>query len=563
MWLNQLRKDHIIDATAYALGRYINGHNTYESIWPGLLCALSIQAIKQGHTCLDCSRIAEQFPALLNYPDLLQYIDLSALQQNPMIGQNILQKDTLFTFAKLHVFCNNFFNLESRLLRAVAARINSLDYPHITNATERLAVLCLLKPLCILSGGPGTGKTTCLTQSLPLWVELFSQKFNRLPKIALCAPTGKAAARMTSVLLEHKMHLAEHAISEAQISCIPDQANTLHRLLGINPLTKQPRYTLTSPLMVDLVVVDEASMIDLPLFVQLIEAIPNTAHLLLIGDPNQLPAIEAGNMLGGLLNSASSHPFFAKIQLAHLHLAVNHRQTNHPGLSQLAHDCLLEAPEHVIDNLTNHHYSNVTWHENSAHVLTEIIHFAAKQYAALAIQDNALAALLTAKKITLLTAVRNGPYGCSTINYEIARILNPSFQPNYHGQLLLITENAKHLGLANGDIVIVWRQTNGQLLACFDNNGVLHTLELTALPAYELGYALTIHKSQGSEYEQLIIILPEQDSQVLSKALLYTAVTRAKQNLWLIGTKQALICSLLNATRRVNGLEFLADQLAE
>ncbi len=359
MWLNQLRQAHIIDASAYAMGRYINQYNEYESVWPGLLCALSMQAIKLGHTCLDCTRITEQFPALLNYPGLLDNLDISELKNNTVIGQNEYQQGTLFTLTDSLLFTNKFLDLELRLLRAINARIDSSDCLFFENPAEQLAQLCLSKPLCFLSGGPGTGKTTCLSHALPRWIELFQQKYNRLPTIILCAPTGKAAARMSAALAEQKQHLLAQIEASFILDCILAQAITLHRLLAINPLSKQAKYTQDKPLHIDLLVVDEASMIDLPLFVQLFDATPTQAHILLIGDSNQLPAIEAGNILGSLLEAKSTHCFFSDCQRAHLHLDINYRQKDRPGLSQLAQDCLFASPVLLVDTLSSNGYADV------------------------------------------------------------------------------------------------------------------------------------------------------------------------------------------------------------
>ena len=561
MWLNQLRQAHIIDASAYAMGRYINQQNENESVWPGLLCALSMQAIKLGHTCLDCARITEQFPALLNYPNLLASIDIASLNNNAWVGQNEFQEGTLFTLTNSHLFTNKFLDLEMRLLRAIDTRINSMDCPDYASPAEQLAQLCLLKPLCFLSGGPGTGKTTCLSHALPRWIELFQQHYHRLPRIILCAPTGKAAARMSAALADQKQYVVTHPEASLILKCIPEQAITLHRLLAINPLSKQAKYTQDKPLPIDLLVVDEASMIDLPVFVQLFDAIPNQAHILLIGDSNQLPAIEAGNILGSLLDTTSLHAFFSGCQRAHLHLDFNYRQKDHPGLSLVAQDCLLASPQLLVDTLSSNGYADVTWQENASQALTDIINTATQQYAQLALYDHVESALQAAKDFCVLTAVRDGPYGCNLINHSIARKLNPHFQLFFHGQLLLVTENAKHLGLANGDILIIWRLANQQLVAYFENNGTIQTLELSALPAFELAYALTIHKSQGSEYTQVIVVLPEFDSPVLSNSLLYTALTRAKNTLHILAPRNVLISSLEKRNCRVNGLKLLAEQL--
>lgn len=563
MWFDRLQQAHIIDASACAMGHFINQAHASENQWPGVLCALSMQAIKQGHTCLDCSDLGRQFPGLANFPDFLEQVDISALCENRLIGQGRLQAGTLFTCIAPYLFSNKFLDLELRLLRAIRSRLNDAQCPEHPSAPEQLAQLCLLKPLCFLSGGPGTGKTTTLSLSLPRWIELFQLKFGRLPTIKLCAPTGKAAARMTAALMDQKSSRSASGNSYLYPDGTLNLAITLHQLLSIHPISRQSKYRKGNSLPVDLVVVDEASMIDLPLFVQFLEAIPDEAHILIIGDAQQLPAIEAGNILDGLLNSAATDAYSKLLQKAHLHLEKNYRQLHHPGLSQFAQDCLLDDAEAITDKLSDNAYAHVIWHGAGPHVMVESMQHAISHFSKLPLCENAETALQCAKQFTILTAVRDGPYGCKAINADIARKLNPSFQALFHGQLLLITENAKHLGLANGDTAVIWRQANLPLMACFENNGRLETIAVSALPAYELAYALTIHKSQGSEYGEVAVILPEQDNPVLSKALLYTAFTRARQKLRIIASAEILRSSLMKSNKRINGLQLLKQHVME
>ncbi len=298
-------------------------------------------------------------------------------------------------------------------------------------------------------------------------------------------------------------------------------------------------------------------MIDLALFVQLLEAVPLHAHLLIIGDAKQLPAIEAGNILASLLDTAATSGSFMDLPQAHMSLETNHRQANHPGLSRLAQDCLLEASDTVIEHLAANAYDSVAWQDFSPRALADATNLALSHYAQLPVCATAQEALHCARQLTILTAIHEGPSGCKAINAEIARSLNPGFLPFFHGQLLLITENARHLGLSNGDIAIVWRQANQVLMACFETNGQLQTIATSALPAFELAYALTIHKSQGSEYEDVTVVLPELDNAVLSQALLYTAFTRARRQLRILASAERLRSSLMKSNARINGLQQL------
>ncbi len=563
MWLERLRDMHIIEASAYAMGCYMKQHDSATSFWPSLLCALSMQALKNGHTCLDCNQLLVQFPALKKLPDLVASIELNSLLTCRLIGLDTIQDKTLFTFSAPYLFTNKFLALEQQLIESLADRLNDKQLEPVDSISSNLANLCLIKPLVLLSGGPGTGKTTVFAQAIPDWMQNFQQLYQRIPNIILCAPTGKAAARMSEAWNAQKATLDSLKLDSSLQDAMPTQAMTIHRLLAINPISKRAKYTKQNLLSVDLLIVDEASMLDLPLWVQLLDALPESAHLLLIGDAQQLPAIEAGQILGSLLEATSEHFFFQQLQSAHVHLTHNFRQQSNPGLTTLAKDCLNESAEIVADRLQNNDYAMVSWSDDHREPLNDLIKLAVTNYSALSRYETVDAALAAVRDFVILTAVREGPNGCVAINAEITHYLNPSLSRYYHGQVLLITENAEHLHLANGDIVIIWQQTDFSLKAHFFENGQLQLLNLDILPAHEPAYALTIHKAQGSEYSYVCVVLPANDSPILSKALLYTGITRAKNKLQLFATKTSLISCLNNLALRVNGLKCLAEKLVQ
>lgn len=563
MWLERLRDMQLLDLSAYAMGCYIQQHDGAKSFWPSLLCALSMQALKNGHTCLDCNQLLVQFPALSKFPELLDSIELNSLQSCRLIGLDTLQDKTLFTYTAPNLYTNKFLALEQRLIESLAVRLNDKQLTPVDSTPINLANLCLMKPMVLLSGGPGTGKTTVFAQAIPHWMLHFQQLHQRIPNIIFCAPTGKAAARMSEAWNAQKATIECQELDSCLQEAMPNQAITIHRLLAIEPISKRANYNKQKLLSVDLLIVDEASMLDLPLWVQLLDALPESAHLLLIGDAQQLPAIEAGQILGSLLEANSEHFFFQQLQFAHLHLTHNFRQLSNPGLTTLAKDCLNDSAEMVVERIQKNDYSMVSWFDGHREQLNDLIKLAVTNYSALSRYETIDAALAAVRNFVILTAVREGPNGCVDINADIAQHLNPSLNRYYHGQVLLITENAKHLNLANGDIVMVWQLADFSLKAHFIVNGRLEVLDLDILPAHEPAYALTIHKAQGSEYSTVCVVLPANDSPILSKALLYTGITRAKNQLQLFATKTSLISCLNNVAVRVNGLKRLAENLMQ
>ena len=560
MWLERLHQLQIIDATATAMGQYIQQYSGNESELASVLCALSTQAIKNGHTCLDCNNIILQFPALSQYPEFLETLNLDSVLTHPLIGFNNLQKNTLFTFTSPYLFTNKLFALESKLIKQIAWRLNSIQINTISSNALRLSELCFNKPLTILSGGPGTGKTTVFAQAIPHWIERFQLEHHKIPRIILCAPTGKAAARMSEswIFQKHKFVDTHSPI----YASLPEQALTIHRLLGIHPINRHARFNENNLLSVDLLIIDESSMLDLPILVKLLEACPISAHILLIGDQQQLPAIEAGYILGSLFNTESTHWFFKKLLSAHLHLSHNFRQQDKPGLTSLANDCLNQEVDIVINKLDNNQYPDVTFCMNTDVHHKNLISRAVTLYKEITNCTNVEQALLNLHSFIILTAVRNGPSGCIAINNEIIRQLNPTSQTFFHGQILLITENASHLNLTNGDIVIIWLTLHG-LRAYFNFNGTTHNITIDNLPQHEAAYAITIHKAQGSEYDNVVMILPMYDSTVLNNSLIYTGITRAKNSLEILATHEILASSLNNDSKRVNGLLLLAENLVE
>jgi exodeoxyribonuclease V alpha subunit len=564
MSAESLRAAKLINASAYAMAKTIAAVQPGGNPLAGLYCALSMQAVAGGHSCLDLTRIAEQFPGIAAHMDLPDAPDAAVFTGNALIAcidkaQAVSQPCLFVRFGNL-LYLNKFWQLEFGVVESIRKRLNDVSQTPHTDPAQVLAQICLHKPLALLTGGPGTGKTTAISKALALWVDAFFSQQQRVPDIILCAPTGKAAARMNDSWQAQKAELQRQLRPEL-LGALPETAKTLHRVLGINPLSRQARAGVESPLKADLLILDEASMIDLPLLAQVLQALPADCHLLLVGDPNQLPSIEAGNLLGSLMPDSDGRYALPALQSAHLHLQENYRQLAQEGLGRLARDCLLLPAEQLVDQLAANAYAQVSCSPHPISQRQRIVKQAIGFYRELAVCTDPGEALARLNERIILTPLRGGQTGCETLNVLIGRGLNAA--DKFHGQAIMITENAPQLGLANGDTGLLWRTGEDGLQAVFLLGREVTQFPLDSLPAHEAAYALTVHKAQGSEYGHVELLLPEQDSPLLGKALVYTAITRCRWSLH-ISADAPLLCSALNRSMlRINGFRAVALSLME
>lgn len=518
------------------------------SAWVRQLAFDCFQAAADGHSCLDASGYpCAQAMAL---PELFAGNRLVAVAQLP--GQETAP--CLLVVFRDRLYLKKYWLMENRLLGHIAKRCNDIVPDGSAAVSHRLAYSCLEKPLTLLTGGPGTGKTSAISAALVEWIILFQRRHRRIPRIRLCAPTGKAASRMNDAWQRQKPALMR-ALDAVQSNALPESAQTLHRLLAIHPITRASRYTPEQPLEADLVVFDEASMIDLPTVLQLFDAVPDSCHLLLVGDPEQLPSIEIGSVLQALLSLPESSRLQRRLGSAHIRLQHNFRQSDAPGLSALASDIMQREPSDVLARMAGDFYTDVSFRGNNASDLAELVESAVSHYQSMAAQPHAELALDMLNQRMLLSPVREGRCGSVTLNARIGNRLHA--HGNRHGQVLMITENVPSLGLANGDIGLVWRQADG-FNVHFKLHGGMQILPLASVPRHEPAYALTVHKAQGSEFDHVDLVLPDADTPLLTRALIYTACTRARHSLALFAQAEMLSGGLRRQERRTSGLAVLA-----
>jgi len=448
----------------------------------------------------------------------------------------------------------------------------------------RAAAVALRHPLVLVTGGPGTGKTTTIARLLVLLAAQAVQADQALPRVALAAPTGRAAERMAESLRLAVQRLRLVGIAPALCDAMPSTGTTLHRLLGVIPDSPRFRHHADNPLPYDVVVVDEASMIDLPLMTKLVEAVADGSRLVLLGDPDQLPSVEAGDVLSAILRASGDglgtqaddaqalrallapdalQPLAPPRRFAgrRVQLQRGYRQTDALDLAPLAHAVREGNSATALALLRVGTLAGVHFHEDQSDPLQHHREHLLGHWRGLGEAADPGQALANAGRIRLLTAVREGPQGARGLNARIEALLagvpRPGMAPGYfHGRLLLITENSYRHRLFNGDIGICLIDRHGSVTAWFpgetpDQPRGFHP---GALPAHESAFAMTVHKAQGSEFDEVWLQLPRRDNRILSRELIYTGMTRARQSLHVLGSAEVLEAALARHASRLSGL---------
>ncbi|WP_299020452.1 exodeoxyribonuclease V subunit alpha [uncultured Photobacterium sp.] len=460
------------------------------------------------------------------------------------------------------------------------------------------AAVALTRQFAVISGGPGTGKTTTVakllaalvTQALQVGREGQSGGEVEVPTIKLVAPTGKAAARLTESIGAAIQSLA---IEKAVKDQIPTQSSTIHRLLGSIPNRVEFRHNRDNPLHLDVLVVDEASMVDLPMMARLLDAMPPHAKLILLGDRDQLASVEAGAVLGDicsfseqgyspsqgqLLGQLTGYQFAAAqdgglgaVADSLCMLRKSYRFHAQSGIGQLA-KAINGGQPYQVDKVWQqgyqdiHHYPLST--ESYERMIKMMVTFYRNYLEAIERGEEPAQVLKAFARVRLLCALREGDCGVSGLNQRIERGLvragkiNPGDETWYVGRPVMITRNDHGLGLYNGDIGIAMLDAEPdpqtgkhRLRVYFDMpDGSIRGVLPSRLPEHETVYAMTIHKSQGSEFADTLMVLPSDFSPILTRELVYTGVTRAKEKLYLFASQDIIHSSVRLRTERASGL---------
>ena len=448
------------------------------------------------------------------------------------------------------------------------------------------ALMACFKPFLVISGSPGTGKTTTVAGILALFLE---QAPATKQRIALAAPTGKAAARLQDAVRSAKQTL----VCDLSITaCIPENASTVHRLLGSLPGSPSFRHHQKNPLPLDIVVVDEASMLDLPLLSKLVQAIPDNARLILLGDKNQLASVEAGAVLGDLCGDSPANLFSRDmiqeimpytsgrlsdyVEIAEapgiydciIELRKNYRFTGHSGIGQAGAAVNRGEGVQLLQALTVCPDEHVSWSplpkpNQLEGILKPFVLNGFQNYLNLIHADAAWDDIFAAfERFRILCALRQGPFGVAAINQHIENILEAEHlispgRPCYCGQPVMITRNNPQLRLYNGDVGLILADPDkkGRLSAVFPDGAGQHRLfSPQRLPEYETVYAMTIHKSQGSEFDEVLLVLPDHDAPILTRELAYTGITRARKQVRIWSAEGVFVSAVSRCIQRTSGL---------
>ncbi len=490
-----------------------------------------------GHSCLFMT------------PEQQAVVEASALLSDSQNDKPLVLEDN-------RLYTHRYWFYEQRLAAQLHQRCRPYDdHPELETTLDRYfepikektdwqrlaAENAVRQQFSIITGGPGTGKTTTVVKILAILQELHPHPLH----IALTAPTGKAAMRLQESILGNKTALA---CSDPIKNAIPEQVSTIHRLLGALPPTPYFKHHAKNPLTHDLVVVDEASMVDLALMSKLVDALKPGARLILLGDQNQLASVESGAVLADL--TAALPEQTTELQKAHRFV---------PEIKQLASLINQQQSGQAWEQLQRNIPATSLYKEN----LSEYIADRYQPYFDLLENATDPEVLFSAfNQFKILCANRSGPFSVSEINHFLEHRMVKRFglgsaQQWYVGKPIMITTNYPPLKLANGDIGICLPDPahNNAFMIYFQRAD--HSIQKVPpgrLPRYETVYAMTIHKSQGSEFDNVLIVLPEKTNPILTKELLYTAITRAKKTVTLFSSAAIFEHTVANRVMRHSGL---------
>jgi exodeoxyribonuclease V alpha subunit len=586
--------------------------------------AFASRAVQRGHVCADLRRLVnaplldrDERPVELELPSLDKWraeLCSSGLTGagNPPTPLVLDAPDRLYLHryheyerslvAQLQERCKHVEPVDEARLQAGLERL----FPDAQRSTgerrqQKAASLAVLRRFAVISGGPGTGKTHTVAKIIAL---LFDQartstaaatNDNRTPRVLLLAPTGKAAQRLTESIQASFERLGPDALP---LELLPS-ASTIHRALGFQSRTPTRfRHNAETPLAADVVLVDEASMVDLALMTKLVEAVPSYARLILLGDKDQLASVEAGAILGDICAEVEqgASPELARgsselsggralenarapaIRDCVVELRESFRYGTNSGMAKLAAsintgdaDGALSLLGGAIDVRGQLSFDfagrppparDIALHElTHSRRLFEVLGPAAKRgFGAYLKAPNPETMLDKLTAFRILCAHRHGELGVEALNRLVERwladagLLKPD-QEWYSGRPLLVTHNDYELELYNGDVGVVAADDEGRCKAWFKSKqGKLRSFLPARLPAHETVFAMTVHKAQGSEFEHIFLVLPHEPSPIVTRELVYTGVTRARQRVELVASQRALRAAIAQRIERASGL---------
>ncbi len=544
-----------------------------------LAAACLSRAVRLSHICLDLAAApSPAFDTPIPWPSLEEWrceLRASRAVVEPPgsgAGAKKMPPGPLVLDAAGRLYLRRYYEYEQALAAALRARAGR--GAESGEGQEAAIEAAVAQRLTVISGGPGTGKTTTVMKILVRLME-----GEPALRIALAAPTGKAAARLEEAV---RSGFAER--SRGDLAERLPRAKTLHRLLGSRPHSPSFRHHAENPLALDVLVVDEASMVPLPLMAKLFAALPERARVILLGDRDQLASVEPGSVLADIAEAAAAPA--SPLRGALVTLKKNYRFGNESGIFKLCEAVRegdTQAALEMVGDRTRSDLGSAALPvvERLPDALREPVLEGYGLYLAERDPGRALAAF---SRFRILCALRRGPYGVEELNRQIEKVLREAGlirggQSRFHaGMPVLITRNDYQLNLFNGDIGILlpepepgleqagehgfaekplWAWFPGETKTKPGGGGggaALRRVSPARLPDHEPAYAMTVHKSQGSEFERVLLLLTDRDSPVLTRELIYTGLTRARSRVDLWFEKSAFEHGVACRTERASGL---------
>jgi len=606
--LKILLNEGIIAALDFEFGRFLRRLDSVADDAVILGGVLAAYMSRQGHVCIDLQQVTGKFifqnklknkcEIDIKAPPVKQWIEV--LRESKLVGlPGTYRPLILDDRGRLYLYRYWKYerDLAHQILQKITSEVDDIDFDLLRDGLNRFfdpmevtdwqkvaAITALTQKFCIISGGPGTGKTSTVVKILALMLEQDVRQENHL-NIGLAAPTGKAAARLNESITNAKAQLN---CSDEIKQAIPENATTLHRLLGARWRSSRFKHHRDNPLHHDVLVVDEASMVDLALMSKLLDATPDHTKIILLGDRDQLASVEAGAVLGDLCGNIRQNQFTRNfwdllvqrcdIELPHqsitdqnwpltnaiVHLKKSYRFARDSGIKILSDAVNTDNVEQALSALNAADKNDVMLADyDKKEDFTEALKILVIQHFETYMNRREPRQILEDfNRFRILCAHRRGPLGSEQINDTVDEMIRTRFgiprsKQWFAGKPIMISQNDYTIKLRNGDIGIALPnpEQNGELYIYFlSEDQSIRKIPPSRLPAYETVFATTVHKSQGSEFDKVLLIMPNKVSEILTRELFYTAITRAKEQFTVWGREGLIRKTISQQIKRSSGL---------
>ncbi|MDY0362428.1 MAG: exodeoxyribonuclease V subunit alpha [Desulforegulaceae bacterium] len=593
---NSLKEEYSFSFLDFYFSKFLLENEAEKSfILYFFLMYLSMQT-RKGSICIDLDKdekISEFLAKYVISKDLFK----KEIYESSFVGTD--DKNLPVIFEKNLFYLNRYYNYEKFFAEFIMQKSQTENYDlkkidklkkiiqkyfplsEINPDWQKFAAItACISNFCAVSGGPGTGKTTVTVKIIAILLEL---DYPKKPEILLCAPTGKAASRMVEAIISA---ISNIGLDDEIKKYFPVKASTIHRLLGFLPKTNKFLYNKENRLKADIVIVDEASMIDMKLMSNLCEALEDDAKLILLGDRFQLASVSPGSVFGDICKRGEKigysekyidvlKEFYDEKGLEQIPLSENikisdsiselkksYRFDEKSGIGKLA-----EAVKNVdlkkCSEIFNSDLEDIEFiePENYSDFKNNIKKFALKNYKRLLDLKDPDTAFKFFSEFMILSPLNEGDYGISTLNSIIENLFtskkNSDEKNWYNGKPVIITQNDYVNNLFNGDTGICLENEKGEKKVFFQSlESEYKTVHPVRLNELKTVFAMTVHKSQGSEFDNILITLPDYDSKALSRELIYTAITRAKKKVYFLGSRFSFYNSIKRSVSRSSGLYY-------